>query len=273
VTRAIEVNLWEYWKLFGRLSDANLHDTPELLRVSTALPFPFLNGVVRTNLTPDRVDATVVATLDHFQQRNVPALWLIGPSSQPADLDRMLVAHGLSHISDDPGMAMDLHRLNDNIPSPIGLVIERVDDATALRIWCGFTDQADLTNALFELSMAIGFGIERPLSHYLGWLNGQPVATASLVLGGGVAGICNVMTIPGAQRQGIGSLMTAVPLREARSKGYRIGVLQSTKMGVNLYHRLGFQEYCTISIYQWQQQQNSEQRKFRKRKEEEKICN
>jgi ribosomal protein S18 acetylase RimI-like enzyme len=253
VTRAIEINLWEYWKLFGRLSHATLHDTPELLWVSTALPFPFLNGVVRTNLTPDTVDAAVVVTLDHFKQRNVPALWLIGPSSQPADLGRTLVAHGLSHMSEDPGMAMDLHRLNDNIPSPAGLIIERVNDATALRIWCGFTDQPGLADALFELGMAIGFGIERPLSHYLGWLNGKPVATASLVLGGGVVGICNVMTIPEAQRQGIGSLMTAVPLREARSMGYRIGVLQSTKMGLNVYRRLGFQEYCTISIYLWPQ--------------------
>jgi ribosomal protein S18 acetylase RimI-like enzyme len=61
------------------------------------------------------------------------------------------------------------------------------------------------------------------------------------------------MTIPEAQRQGIGSLMTAVPLREARSMGYRIGVLQSTKMGLNVYRRLGFQEYCTISIYLWPQ--------------------
>jgi ribosomal protein S18 acetylase RimI-like enzyme len=256
VTRAIEANLWEYWKLFGRLSHANLHDTPELLWVSTALPFPFLNGVVRTHLTPDTVDATVAVTLDHFKQRNVPALWLIGPSSQPVDLGRTLVAHRLSHIGDDPGMAMDLHRLNDNIPSPAGLIIERVDDATTLRIWCSFTGQADVTNALFELGMAIGFSADRPLSHYLGWLNGQPVATASLVLGGGVAGICNVMTIPEAQRQGIGSLMTAAPLREARAMGYRIGVLQSTKMGVKVYRRLGFQEYCTISIYLWPQQQN-----------------
>jgi GNAT superfamily N-acetyltransferase len=211
---------------------------------------------VRTHLTPKTVDATVAVTLDHFKQRNVPALWLIGPSSQPADLGRTLVAHGFSHTSDDPGMAMDLHKLNDNMPSPAGFVIERVDDATALRIWCGFSGQADLTNALFELGMAISFGAERPLRHYLGWLNGQPVATASLVLGGGVAGICNVMTIPEAQRQGIGSLMTAVPLREARSMGYRIGVLQSTKMGVQVYRRLGFQEYCTIGIYLWPQKRH-----------------
>jgi ribosomal protein S18 acetylase RimI-like enzyme len=104
--------------------------------------------------------------------------------------------------------------------------------------------------------MAVGFDRNRPLIHYLGWLNGKPVATASLVLGGGVAGIYNVMTIPEVQRQGIGSLMTAVPLQEARAMGYRIGVLQSTKMGINLYRRLGFQEYGSFRIYLWPQQSN-----------------
>jgi ribosomal protein S18 acetylase RimI-like enzyme len=254
VTQAIEANMWAYWKLFGRLSGATLHETPELLWVSNALPYPFMNGVVRTRLTPGTVDAVVAATLDHFRQRNVPALWLVGPSSQPVNLGRTLVAHGLSHTGDDPGMAIDLHTLNDNLSSPAGFTIQRVDEAAALRTWCSFTDRADLANALFQFGMATGFGSERPISHYLGWLNGRPVATASLVLAGGVAGICNVMTIPEAQRQGIGSLMSAVPLREAQSKGYRIGVLQSTKQGQNVYRRLGFQVYCTISIYLWRQQ-------------------
>jgi ribosomal protein S18 acetylase RimI-like enzyme len=82
-------------------------------------------------------------------------------------------------------------------------------------------------------------------------LDGRPVATATLVLGGGVAGIYNVMTVPDAQRRGIGALMTAGPLEVARARGYRLGVLQSSKLGYPLYRRLGFQDYCRIAIYLW----------------------
>lgn len=256
VTRTIEANLWTYWQLFGRLPQAYLHDTPELLWVATGRPFPFMNGVVRTRLASDKVDSIIAVTLEHFKGRNVPALWLVGPSSQPATLAQRLVAHGLRHIGDDPGMAIDLHQLNDDVSPPPGFTIKRVDDATALNIWCSFTEQVELVKALVEFGMAVGFDRNRPLIHYLGWLNGKPVATASLVLGGGVAGIYNVMTIPEVQRQGIGSLMTAVPLQEARAMGYRIGVLQSTKMGINLYRRLGFQEYGSFRIYLWPQQSN-----------------
>jgi ribosomal protein S18 acetylase RimI-like enzyme len=59
------------------------------------------------------------------------------------------------------------------------------------------------------------------------------------------------MTVPEAQRQGIGALMTVTALHDAQARGYRLGVLQSSKMGLALYHRLGFQEYCTIGIYFW----------------------
>jgi hypothetical protein len=39
-------------------------------------------------------------------------------------------------------------------------------------------------------------------------------------------------------------------LHAARARGYRVGILQSTRMGLNLYHRLGFAEYSTIAHYQ-----------------------
>ena len=37
ITQAIEANLWAYWRLFGRLPRAELHDAPDLLWVLTSL--------------------------------------------------------------------------------------------------------------------------------------------------------------------------------------------------------------------------------------------
>ena len=41
------------------------------------------------------------------------------------------------------------------------------------------------------------------------------------------------------------------PLRQARVKGYKTGVLQASEMGLGVYRALGFREYYKISYYYW----------------------
>ena len=60
---------------------------------------------------------------------------------------------------------------------------------------------------------------------YIAWWNDRPVAASLLVLGGGVAGIYCVSTLPEARRNGISSQITLYPLQQARTRGYCAGVL------------------------------------------------
>jgi hypothetical protein len=79
---------------------------------------------------------------------------------------------------------------------------------------------------------AIGLGDDVPWRHYLETLDGEAVATTSLFLGAGVAGVYFVCTAPDVRRRGV-------------------SVLGSSPMGHSAYRRLGFQELGRIGIYEW----------------------
>jgi GNAT superfamily N-acetyltransferase len=151
-------------------------------------------------------------------------------------------------------MAVDLLALDEDLPTPAGLTIEHVDDTEALEQWAyasmmGFGHPETDVGIWFEVFRRLGFDL--PLRNYVGILNGEPVATSELFLAAGVAGIYVVATVPDARRLGIGAALTLAPLREARAIGYRIGILHSSSMGLGVYRRLGFQEYCKMSHYVW----------------------
>jgi len=52
-----------------------------------------------------------------------------------------------------------------------------------------------------------------------------------------------------AASKGIGAAITLKPLQEAREMGYRVGVLQSSEMGFNIYKNLGFRHLCQIENF------------------------
>ena len=182
--------------------------------------------------------------------------WYIGPSTQPADLGKHLIAHGLTHIEDATGMAVDLLALNENLPATSGLTIKHVSDVETVQKWLrpitiSFEYPDCVANALFDLYARLGFGQHLLWQLYVVFLKGEPVASSRLFLAAGVAGIYAVATVPEARRQGIGTAMTLAPVCEARSMGYRIGVLRAAQRGLGVYRRLGFKEYCKFGVYVW----------------------
>jgi hypothetical protein len=229
---AIESNIFPFFQSFREWPSSEIHDEPEILWSITGVPFSLLNGVMRARIPPEKIDSTIEAVIAQGRLHGVPRLWLTGPETRPADLGKHLERHGfMGDLS--AGMAMELAKMKEDLPIPPGFTSQRVTGAATLRVWgqvfgvsFGVGDSA--VEALCDLTMCIGLDRVRC---YLGWLNGKAVAISTLFLGAGVAGIYNVATLPEARRQGIGALMTAIPLHEARNEGYKAGILQASKMG------------------------------------------
>jgi ribosomal protein S18 acetylase RimI-like enzyme len=253
---AIETNLFELFLFKGHLSRTEIHDDPDLLWSITDVPFPMFNSVMRARIPEERVEITIQTVIDRYKKRNVPIAWSITQSTQPSTLRKDLIKHGFAFVGDDPGMAVDLLKIDGRFQTPAGLRIDQIHDKALLRTWCqticsGGGLPEFVKDAFINSFNGFQPGPNSPMQFFMGLLKGDPVATSMLFLGAGVAGIYNVVTTPEVRGQGIGTAMTLAPLLEARSNGYRIGVLTSSEMGFRVYRQLGFQEFCKIGNYEW----------------------
>jgi ribosomal protein S18 acetylase RimI-like enzyme len=136
------------------------------------------------------------------------------------------------------------------------MTVDPVEDAASLAHWSrvlcdSFGAPRSFGDAFAELATTIGLGPESPFRHFLGYANGEPVATCSLFLGAGVAGIYDVSTLPELRKRGLGRLVTLAAMHEARARGYRMAILHSSALGAAMYRGLGFADVCPIGQHIW----------------------
>jgi len=252
----VEANGAEFLLALGRAGGGEERVEPHIQWTIGGSPIDYHNAVVRANLTSDQTDAVIAASITRLRTYGLPGTWHVGPSMRPTELGTRLIAQGFRYAGDEIGMAAELSTLPARLETPPTLVIDRVRDEQELAIWTrtlatGFGEGEREANWTGEMYRRIGLGDAQPWRHYLGRLADVPVATASLFLGAGVAGIYFVFTVEEARRQGIGAAITHAALRDAHALGYQIGVLGASEMGYTMYQRLGFQECCRIGIYAW----------------------
>jgi ribosomal protein S18 acetylase RimI-like enzyme len=85
---------------------------------------------------------------------------------------------------------------------------------------------------------------------FVGYADGEPVSTTSIVRGAGVVGVYNVATLPGSRRRGFGEAVMRYALAEvARESGMERVILQSTPAGLKLYERMGFRTVARVAVY------------------------
>ncbi|MCC7369065.1 MAG: GNAT family N-acetyltransferase [Chloroflexi bacterium] len=254
IVAAVEVNWRASVSAFGLAPSVSIRDDRELFWFLTGLPDPAFNSIMYANLPVGRIEAAVAELGRLRAAHRVPMNWLVGPASRPLDLPRRLRAQGLAHLTDLTPMTSTLAAPLPEAERVPRLTIERVADSGALTEWIeterqGFESEPAVGAGLARLRQAMGLGPRLPMRYFLGRIDGEPVATASLLLAGGIAGIYDVSTAPDARRRGIGSAMTTAMLQEAAALGYGVAFLQPSEMGERLYRRLGFAVCCVCGVY------------------------
>ena len=85
---------------------------------------------------------------------------------------------------------------------------------------------------------------------YVGYSNGEPVATAATVIAAGAVGVYNVATLPAHRRRGHGEAVVRHALEQARQQsGCERTILQATQHGLALYLSMGYKTVTTVRVY------------------------
>jgi GNAT superfamily N-acetyltransferase len=226
--------------------------------IISKVPFSKGNQVYLAQLDTQNVNEVISHIINTYNKRRMPFSWYVGPLSEPKNLGDCLLNHGLKFSESYPCMACDLKNVNEDFSYPMKLEIKLVQKEESMREWSktvllGFNgkaapDEIDLT---YKIESSIGYKEDTGRFRYLAYLNGEAIGTSMLTLNSGVAGIHGVSTIPHERGKGIGTLMSLFTLKEAKRKGYFVGILRASRMGINVYKKIGFQEYCHVDVYNW----------------------
>lgn len=250
----IETNFVEFLLSMGRAGGADERSDDEIAWTIGGSPINYHNAVVRCSASEAQGKALVGQWGSELRQRSLPGSWHFTPAMQPRELPRLLLEAGFKDGGDEPAMAAEISNLADG-PVAVGLEVAQVEDPPALDEYrrvlaAGFGEgpkEADWVASTFE---AMGLGLLRPWRHFVGRVDNDPVATASLLLTGSTAGIYFVCTRPDVRRRGFGAAITYEAIRRAAHIGAKVAVLGSSPMGQSVYERLGFRTVFTSRLFE-----------------------
>lgn len=260
LARAVDGSLFDLFRSMRALPGAELVER-DTLALHHAFPGnPMFKGVWAPRLAPDEADEAIVEALGWHAARGAPfAFWWTGPGATPGDLGGRLEAHGLvAWERDAPGMAAELDVLDwsarARVPDGYREDVARTPgdlEAFATVFTRSFGVPVWAAQGWIDATLALGIG-RAPWAMVVGRLGGEPVATAIVSPGAGVASVFGVGVVPEARERGLGASITLAGYELLREQGYRYGVLFATPEGLPVYERLGFRRVeAAISRWLW----------------------
>jgi ribosomal protein S18 acetylase RimI-like enzyme len=238
----------------GRTAGMMSRVTPELAFADSGLRCDTFNMICRARLGDTTARGAALAPLAHFARVERPFSWWLGPADRPRGLGTILEDLGLVRAESELAMALPLRAAHE-AGSPVpGLEVRRVRTATELDAFAQLSaanwDPPDLdVLEFYRVTAPALLAPESPQWFYLGYLDGEPVATAEATLEAGTVGLFSIGTRPAFRRRGIASGVMRQMLHDAQAAGCDLAVLQAAEAGVGLYHRLGFTAFGEITEY------------------------
>lgn len=231
-------------------------EMPGVTLVCSGVPVSVFNAALLSSpedVVKASLDRRIAMAAVYFGAKGLPwSFWLCEDLLEPATRPRaqsIFSKRRLRLLIEPPGMIAP--RLEPPIrPVPL-LEFRPVMDAVSRLAFCRITSVA------FDIPISTSrdvYDSERvwngALRGWIGYLRGEPVATAATVFDGASVGVYSVATLPEHRRRGYAEAMVRHALScAAATTGVEQTVLQSTRVGFKLYQRMGYQVMTRFAVY------------------------
>lgn len=224
-----------------------------LLAMVMGMDNPFLNTVLHISLTEAEVITRIPEVAAFFSSRQVPWTWQVNPLTQPATLGRLLASQGMDVIETFAVMGVDVSQPVPELVLP-GVAIKEIEKPQGFDDWCipvqeGFKETEESMAQFRALTERIPYGGNHAFHHYVLYKDNNPIAAATLSLYQGNARLDNIAVRTAHQGQRFGTSITYYLLQEAKRFGAAHCFLDASHQGLEMYKKLGFQEYYSAELY------------------------
>jgi GNAT superfamily N-acetyltransferase len=233
-----DANYFESWRAIVTAVDGGeARQTGGVLVTNSGMPLPWFNIGFITRPLADPARA-VDQIAHYFDGLRLPFIIRVREGVDPA-AERACEAAGMPYSDTVPGMV--LSELPAAVTMPDGLEVRAAADAQTLQ------HHVDVIAAAFGMPLAFAQQLLSPrllgvpdLALYVGYVDGEAVATAALVASHRVAGVYNVACLPSHRKRGYGEAMTWHAVHAGAAIGCTMASLQASEMGRPVYERMGF---------------------------------
>lgn len=203
--------------------------------------------VYKVSLDGSTVDARLAQMLPDLKAGAIPSLWVVSPTSTPADVADHLHAigfkGGLDAVHPEPGMALDLDELSVEPGPGSDIEIRKVASLAEFAAWIDVVNEALHGWNLLSVEHYRAWLDHAPYTFYLGCHGGTPVATLATLRDREAASVEFVSTLKVYRRRGAATALCMEALHDLKREGVRIATLRSCTEAIPVYTRLGFLPY------------------------------
>lgn len=228
---------------------SDVEQNSDYLSITTELSHPISNLIIVRNPT----DHDLVQQLASSRSRVCFPTALVLMRMPSDSIDELLRSLGFTDIEIVHAMSLELAHLNESDASD-SYTLKEVGETEHTAWTSTMSIGYELPPAFVERIGPASQAVMNPVSgevfrYFLAFLDGQPVASSTMIVRNGIVGVYNISTKPEHRGKGLGSFVTSESLVQLKNDGYQFAFLQASAMGCSIYERLGFKSRGTFPFY------------------------